>query len=381
MRTLTLTVLVLVTASPVRAQQNAQASRGTPIRSESLDVEALSELGRFGESLRKFDWAQEFPHIRASLENTWDENGWTDEADLFARDVAIGVSEIPPWRPLDRISFVSDRFAERYEASDGLKLRVSLLLVREASGLFLRHGKTLMAQSTEYLEMREVGKPITARDVARWAREGQPILDDLHEVADRVIENVRRRLSPDQREILDRDFQSYAKRRETFVEMMEKWRDGKWEPKDWGMGTDGPPVSSDGIQALDAPSDVTDFAKPSASGPMPSLSAGVVGIRCDEFAPESWGACAAEIVEKFGLDAGQLTTADSIVAELSGRAGDYYKRRADRLKSIPRADWPSNAELEPIRKAYAELIERLEAIPTTAQRIRALDSVSKRPGT
>jgi len=99
----------------------------------------------------------------------------------------------------------------------------------------------------------------------------------------------------------------------------------------------------------------------------------VVRIRCDEFDPKSWGACAAEIVEKYSLDAGQRTTADSIVAELSGRALDYLRRRLNRLNEIALPDRATDPEFEPIRRAYSEMRERLEAIPSTAQRVRAVE--------
>ena len=359
-----------------RAQDDTAERDTSPTPNKQLDASLLKPLEQFSAPLREFDWKEEYPRIATSLEKVWAHNDWNSEADIFARDVALGISKIPPWNPLGRVYYLSEKFADRYDATPELKLRFSMAVVREGSGLFLRHGETLLAHAQEYLELREAGQPLTAGDVARWAREGQPIMDDIHGIADRVAKELHEQMSPAQREIFKRDVKSYQKRRDAIVEQMDSWSRGEWDPKQWGLDND--PIQAN--ERPGEPGDPSELALGDSQNPTPPavshLAPIIAPIKCDEFEPTSWGACAAESVERYKLDAGQRTTADSIVAELSSRALDYARRHNDRLGSIPAQDRPTHPDFEPIRRAFREMKDRLQALPTTAQRARATQDSS-----
>jgi len=366
--------LLFVLAAQSMSQVHTAPQVNRPGQTVSEEQPVKSDLRSMTEPLRAFDWDKEYVHVQRSIENVWQRNNWTDEADVFAREVAVGVSAIPPWAPLERVAFVVDCFGERYHATDALKLRVSMLLAREASGFLIRNRETIMSHEKEYLELRQAGRPITVEDVTRWAREGEPVLRDLHELIDRTFDEVRVQLSPEQQAILQRDFESYRKRRDEVDRAMKRWADGDWTPEEWGMEDD--PIQGSRVAT-------GNDAQPSApqldergltSPPAYSLVRTTAVLRCDEFAPITWTACAAERTERYGFDAGQRTTAESIVAELSAIALDYCKANRQRLAAVAPRDRQTDPGFEPIRLGFAELVERLDAIPTTAQRDRALES-------
>ncbi len=71
---------------------------------------------------------------------------------------------------------------------------------------------------------------------------------------------------------------------------------------------------------------------------------------------------------RYGLDAGQITAARSIHAELFERATAYAESRAEELRPVPPAERASHELYEPIRGFFFELQTRLEVIPTSSQR-------------
>ena len=78
-----------------------------------------------------------------------------------------------------------------------------------------------------------------------------------------------------------------------------------------------------------------------------------------------------ELERRFKLDAGQMSTAESIHEELLDRADSYVQMHAAALKTIPVRERGTHEAYEPVRKLFVELKSRLDAIPTTSQRYRA----------
>ena len=75
--------------------------------------------------------------------------------------------------------------------------------------------------------------------------------------------------------------------------------------------------------------------------------------------------------KRFELDAGQMSTAESVHAELLERAKGYMAARGDALAAVAPRERPAHEAYEPIRQLFMELQDRLSAIPTTSQRRRS----------
>ena len=181
-------VLALMAGKQVGAQPQAE-------QAEQAAAELLNPLG---ETFSGFDWDAEHPNIQRSITNIWSNNGWNDEADLFARDVATEVTEIPPWRMMARLELMTKRVGARYDFTPEQQSRFQAVLLREAGGFLLRHAGDLLAYSKEAVETRASGQPFSAEQVARWAKEYQPVMDDVRVSIERFVGRMETDLTPRQ---------------------------------------------------------------------------------------------------------------------------------------------------------------------------------------
>jgi len=307
------------------------------------------------------DWEQEFASIKTAINNVWQQNEWDDEPHRFARDLALEVAAIPPWQFMQRFERFNQRVAERYDLSPRQRFQLQGGMIREAGRLLINHADMIFEQAGEILEDRRAGRPFDAEDVARWTKESDPLTNDVRATIDRLSAEMRASMSPEQRQVFDRDFKAFEKRWARVQEMRSQWAEGKWKAEDWGLQED--PQQSEGAGPADS---LRGAAASSPLGPvMPDAAAIPRWVPHD---PSTWFAYVLDVKKRYRLDAGQMTTAESIHAELVARATTYASRDGDRLLSIPEADRAVHPAYEPIRDLFQELRDRLDAVPTTAQR-------------
>jgi hypothetical protein len=307
-------------------------------------------------------WQQESEFINNALDDFWERNGWNSESDKFAHDVASEVAAIPPWQVMKRLNTVNRRFADRYGLSDAQASEFQGAVIGETSGVLLRNMGVITKQIQEVLRARMDDRPFTAEQVAQWMREGEPVMAELRQSADRLTRTLRPMLGPDKLEILDQDIASYQKRQKAVDKAIERWARGEWQPSDWGLQDDplhgraarkdGPPI------ALGRDKD--------RHGPRPGRRARVV--RCVSYDPETWYACVLELKEQYRLDPGQEDTAESIHVELVERARAFVANRTAVLAEIPPSERKTHEAYEPVRMLFDEFKSRLDVIPTTGQR-------------
>ncbi len=98
----------------------------------------------------------------------------------------------------------------------------------------------------------------------------------------------------------------------------------------------------------------------------------------------AWARYVREFIARYRLDDAQQVTARSVLADLEGRAKEYRSAHADELakldQKIRQADDPASRSevaeqrkelLQPIADFFEELKERLDRLPTDAQRQQA----------
>jgi hypothetical protein len=324
-------------------------------------VDQFRHLEELGRAVEGFDWNKEVEYIHRSIENMWAQQNWTDEADFFAREVVKGTAAIPPWKPLERIDYLIDRYADRYEVSPELKRRMRLLVIRESSGLLVRHADKLMNQAREYLELRAAGEPFTPELVARWVRDAKPIFEDINRSVDKLANEIRPAIPPSSLLVFDRDRLTYAKRRNDMEIAMERWIGGQWTPAEWGLQND--PIHSGG-QGNEG------GKQPLRSNLFQTLLPTTATQVCTGHNPDTWPVCVLEFARQYDLDPAQRTSAHSILSELIAWAKDHQRSHREQLEAVPKEQRATSEAYEPIRKAFMELQLRLDALPTSAQRER-----------
>ena len=209
--------------------------------------------------------------------------------------------------------------------------------------------------------------PVRARrqQVARWTRDSRDVLDDARAQVERVSGEFARTFTPDQRDIFERDMESYHRRMETVDKLRARWAAGGWRPEDWGLQND--PLYRKARTAAENEAD--------SDGPA-----------VDRFDELAWARYVREFVNQFQLDDAQATAAWSILDELLGRAADYRRLHRDEMADAA-DDAQAYAKLQaPIGELFDELKQRLRPIPTSAQRnkakrdLRPVDVVQPIPG-
>lgn len=343
--------------------QPANESRRSP--SELIPFDRFQG---FADPLRGMNWEEEADRVRAAAQTMWQRNGWTDESDLFARDVAIEVTEIPPWDVSRRLNLLSTRIAERYGLSSDQSAKLQFSVYREAGRFFTKNSAAIFQFGRDALATRAQGRAFTSEQVRAWAAALPPLLADIRESVETLSEEIEPNLDETHRQRLRRDLASIDRRANYMDKMGTQWAAGKWNPRDWGLERD--PIQSG---ALDEPV----VAQPSANPPNPSAPTGlevapiaavVIPTKWVAHEPKTWIAYVLEVEKRYSFDAGQQTTARSIHSELIARAANYSTGRRAELQSVPATQRATDELYEPIRSLFAQLQERLEALPTTAQR-------------
>ncbi len=334
---------------------------GTDAEEESAKsvVETSKQLK---DQLGHIDWEEERPSIEQALERFWERNGWTTESDLATRDLACEVAAIPPWQIMKRLDLMCKRVGERYDFSPEQGARFKGAVMRETSSWLTRHAGTIFEQIREGLPIDTRAGAIDPDQVARWTKASEALVADAHDAFDRMVEEIKPSFTPHQNGILERDLRAFNKRWKDVQRMRARWADGGWEADDWGL-----PQQSDLGRAADAPKPepARPRSEPGKVTPAPQV---VVVPKWVAHDPSTWFAYVLENAQAYDLTAGQMTTAWSVHAETVARANAYILTHAKRLQPVPISERSTHTAYSPIRFFFKELQDRLEAIPTTAQR-------------
>lgn len=341
-------------------------------RQEQAEAEVLKQ---FSKPIPGVDWDELSVHYVEMMDRMFERNGWTDESDRYARNVASKVAAIPPWDVAARFQALSDEVADRYDLTPGQAAQFQGAVMREAMGMMVRHGPAMWEQAKEALQARTDGEPYTAEKIAEWARNGEPIFREFEASVERIAGELEKSLSEEKKEVLARDIAGFHKRQKAVEGMTERWAKGLWQPDEWGLEND--PIQNK-AKAMGIPTPAPAAAPVAKARPVAPLVEPVVAgppipDHWVEFDPSTWIAFVMEFGKKYRLDSGQMDTAWSIHAELVERAKRYRDLRSKELEAIPPGLRLSHELYKPICELFGEFRDRLESIPTSAQR----DAVKK----
>ncbi len=377
---------------------SALSGFGQPNPEGEFERSLLNQFAGLSGTMDDQKWRQEYGNIEKALDSVWRKNGWSSEADRFARNLACELAAIPPWDPLRRLEVFNDRVTARYGLKDERAAQFKGAMMREAAGFMVRNGGVILRQFQEGMKHRTAGEAFTSEQVARWTQQGRPMMGDLRETLDRLSREIEPLLDPEKQNTFHRDVQSLNKRQAYLDQMTNKWLSGQWQPDDWGLQDD--PIQRKAMPSLDAEAAASkprDAAAPQSSVAgaggvsqaavglpvSPAAQAGAAASPTERKAatprptravphdPPTWVALLFDMEQRFQLDGGQMNTAESIHSELFERAEQYIENHADELNLVPQRERMAHSAFEPVRELFTELMERLEAIPTSSQRQQA----------
>ncbi len=317
-----------------------------------------AQLGQLGEEFKALgDWQQQADLFRQTLDAIWERNGWNAEADRFAHGVVTELVQIPPWQFDQRVEKMVERFGDRYELSEHGRARFRSALYREVLGGVWNHGAVLFKQTRQMVGQMARNEPFTSEQIAEWTRQSEPMVQDMRRRGDRFLHELGETLEGPARERFERDVESYTRRLTYLSQQREAWARGEWKPEDWGL------------QDLPAYRDWKPPAPPTGvAAPPRQEMARQMEARAEPHDPATWHWYVGAFVERYQLDRGQRTAAESILAELVERANAYLQTRADRISQVPPQDRAVAPAFGPVRAMFDELRARVERIPTCSQK-------------
>lgn len=298
------------------------------------------------------DWSEHNDIIADALAQMWKRNGWNSEADLYAKDLATDITEIPPWKFQDRMERFRELTRERYDMNDQQMTQFKGLLRREMFGMGMKYGPVLFKQAKEMLRTRIDGEAFTSEQVSRWAREFEPMMQQYSADISRITEQFGEIMTEEQRRIYDRDLESLNRRMEYVKQSLGSWQAGMWDPEDWGLQND--PVHIRARERLER---------------RQALS---VTSRALVYDPSTWERYVIAFIERFRLDEAQQKLCNNILGDLIAQAQRYRVVHRDEFESMSAAERREHQLLEPIQQMFAELKARLNNVPTESQLKAAL---------
>lgn len=328
------------------------------------DAKAFSSLVEVAEKVKQLGpWENEYAQLERSMHNLWKENGWNDEADVYARDLALEVSKVPPWEFMKRIEVASSRIGERYGFSEEDGRRFQGMVMREVWGMMVHNAPVIVRHTSEMIEARAGQKPFSKEQIARWTQESEPLMKDVRERVDRLSTDIRQSFSPEQQNVFDRDFTSFNKRMTYFEVKRKNWAKGEWQPSDWGMQDD--PIQTGKEPAATAAA----VAPPKTGEALPDAAGGATPpAHWLPHDPTTWIAYVRSAEKTYKLDLAQRNSAAAIHAELLQRATKFSSTRTEALSAVLAAERPDHALYRPLCLLFEELRRRVDALATQVQR-------------
>lgn len=183
-------------------------------------------------------WERDAGIREQATDHFFKEHGWNSEPDQFARDLLRDVETVPPWDAQRRQQIFVDRVGQRLSLSEEQRRLLDQNAQREAMAIASRHLRTTMPIALEVLKTRSEGKPFTAEQVQRWSQTIEPIMEEARQAVERVSSKLSETMSPEQRRQLEIDLKALMRRHGDVVKMVDKWKQGRWTPNDWGLQND-----------------------------------------------------------------------------------------------------------------------------------------------
>lgn len=252
--------------------------------------------------------------------------------------------------------------------------------------------KDIQPLINEFLEMRVDSAPPDEERVKKWAERAEPVFGKFREQVSAGQDDIREILPFLKQAKFEVEALGFNAGMQFAEAKLKKWKEGEYEPDDFWD----PPRGERRKRRVDRMEERQREAKEKAVAAQEAAPAQAKDdAPADQIALEvdSWEAYVKEFIKLYELDDGQKTTALSVLGELKERALAHRDRRKDdiaRLEQRIQAGKGGEEEAAEVKKQltelygpvdemFRELRDRLEQLPTAAQRERAATHGADRP--
>ena len=269
-------------------------------------------------------------------------------------------------RMIDRIT---EGMADEYNFDDS-QLEMTRDLFKARFPEFLNENRAeIQTLLNQYFEALLDGGPPAVEDVADWAARVQPLLAGFGEVSDEVAEGMREYLNDDQMVMLDAQYVAFQAGTRMVQNKLSVWADGGYDPEtEWIRRGDSRHGSREEREAAEA----AERAREEAAKPQPK---------------DEWTIYTERFIERYQLNEEQKQKAFTILRHQQEARDRYLHRKADEMAHVTKllteaeTEEQRAASLEayqrlnaPVDRIFEQLKERLDTLPTRAQRKAAVEA-------
>lgn len=268
-----------------------------------------------------------------------------------------------------------DRVSEPYELDDAQRARVHEGAVKRWQPFFEANRMELQPLVNQFLEMRMGLQPPTQESVQNWAENIEPLFRKFRNEFLEGAHDFREVLNPSQRLKFEVNQAKASIGLQFAAQTMMRWKNGEYEEGDLWRPTR---RYRQGQQKRDSQQSDTSAIK---FGEQSTKPVDQIALEVD-----AWEKYVVDFAKTYELDRAQRLTADSVLSELRQRAIDHRdRRRSDilRLEAHIAHFFGGETELTklknqlvelygPIDEMFKELTRRIESLPSSEQRTRAI---------
>lgn len=283
----------------------------------------------------------------------------------------------PTQKMMERIiNRITDQMAERYDFDDN-QLELTRDLFKARFPEFLNQNRAeIQTLVNQYFEALLDEGPPAVEHVAEWAQHVQPLLAEFGEVCDEVTESMREYLTDSQTTTLDAEVAAFQTGMTMARNKLAVWADGGYDPEtEWihSGSSRRERERADEATAEPEPSEA-DEAQPAGSAPAKT-------------AKGEWTIYTEKFIKRYQLNDEQKQKAFAFLRRQQEQRDDYLRRRADEMERVTELLKEAEKEAErtaaleaysrlnaPVDRMFQRLKERLDTLPTRAQRRAAAEA-------
>lgn len=269
-----------------------------------------------------------------------------------------GGSRLGLWDVEAMMEVAVKNISRRYNLNEQQEEYTRALMAKGVKGFLAEHEQDVRALLQEMLDKQFGSKEVTTETAKRWGEIALPMFYDAKKaIYDNNME-WREILNDDQKKIHDLDLRLMKGNFDAFEQRFERWKEGNYIKGELPFGSPSMPSAQ---QSTHTPPQI---------------------VR--RMSPDTWQLYVKKFIDTYALDESQKTAAFAILNDCRDRAQQYLDARKDELARVEalEMEWQKTRDREKLRQAnegrrklnepvgnlFNELKERLEKIPTEAQR-------------
>ncbi|MBN2447113.1 MAG: hypothetical protein JXO22_10320 [Phycisphaerae bacterium] len=319
-----------------------------------------------------------------------DEKGATGEDQAF---ITIKVTDRMVRGAVGR---VADQMADRYRLDPYQRERTREVLIERVTTWMQDNREAAEPVINAFIEYTTSAVPPSATEVAGWAKDAMPVLDDLVTLTDEITGDMRDYLSEDQLAELEVDTGAIRAVADVAGDRLERWGGGEFDQEtEWvhgihfkeGAGREDEQLRNDIERARE------EAIKSIRSGRPPVAVAEALkqrGASKDSSNKDAWAAYVEEFIRKYALNEEQASKARTILKRSQEQRDDWLSRRSEAFDSLLAEQAKAKTEdevakviveaerlMQPIESIEKRMKDSLNKLPTRAQRQQAQESEAK----